>query len=147
MPTAWAAIPMRPPSSVVIAILNPSPSSPSRSAAGTRTSVRKISTVPDALTPSLTWWRERSKPAEDASTRNAEMPRVFFSGFVMAKRRQTSAAWPQVMNTFWPEIRYASPSRVARVFWLPASDPASGSVRAKQPSFSPRASGVRNLFF
>ena len=75
------------------------------------------------------------------------MPRVFFSGFVMAKRRQTSAAWPQVMNTFWPEIRYASPSRTARVFWLPASDPASGSVSAKQPSFSPRASGVRNLFF
>ena len=92
MPTACAAIPMRPPSSVAIAILKPSPSSPSRSATGTFTSVRKISTVPEALTPSLTWWRERSKPGAAASTRKAEMPRIFFSGFVIAKRRQTSAA-------------------------------------------------------
>ena len=33
------------------------------------------------------------------------MPRVFFSGFVIAKSRQTSAACPHVMNTFCPEIR------------------------------------------
>ncbi len=45
-----------------MAILKPSPSSPRRSAAGTTTSVRKISTVPEALTPSLTWWCDRSKP-------------------------------------------------------------------------------------
>ena len=98
-------MPIRPPSSVDIAILKPSPSSPSRSAAGTCTSVRKISTVPEALTPSLTWCRERSNPGVVASTRNAEMPRSFFSGLVMAKRRQTSAAWPHVMKTFCPEIR------------------------------------------
>ena len=30
---------------------------------------------------------------------------TFFSGFVIAKRRQTSAACPHVMKTFWPEIR------------------------------------------
>ncbi len=75
------------------------------------------------------------------------MPRAFFSGFVIAKSRQTSAAWPHVMKTFCPEMRYAPPSRTARVFWLAASEPASGSVRAKQPSFSPRASGWRKRFF
>ncbi len=105
MPTACAAIPMRPPSSVVIAILKPSPSRPSRFSSGTRTSVRKISTVPEALTPSLTWCRERSKPGVEASTRNAEIPRAFFAGSVIAKSRQTSASCPQVMNTFCPEIR------------------------------------------
>jgi hypothetical protein len=61
--------------------------------------------VPDAFTPSLIWWRDRSNPGAFASTRNAEIPRGPFSGLVIAKRRQTSAAWPQVMKTFWPEIR------------------------------------------
>ena len=75
------------------------------------------------------------------------MPRAFFSGFVIAKRRQTSAACPHVMKTFCPEMRYEPPSRTARVFWLAASEPASGSVKAKQPSFSPRASGWRKRFF
>src|SRR6266545_1483080 len=47
MPTAWAAIPMRPPSSVSMAILNPSPSSPRRFASGTRQSSRKTWVVVD----------------------------------------------------------------------------------------------------
>ena len=105
IPTAWAAMPIRPPSRVAMAILNPSPSSPRRSAAGTLTSVRKISTVPEALTPSLIWCLERSKPGVEASTMKAEMPRTFLSGFVIAKSRQRSAACPHVMKTFWPEIR------------------------------------------
>jgi len=32
------------------------------------------------------------------------------------------------------------------VFWAPASEPAPGSVRAKQPSFFPEASGARYSF-
>ena len=61
--------------------------------------------MPEALTPSLTWWRDRSKPGVSASTRKAEIPRAFFSGSVMAKSRQMSAFSPHVMKTFCPEMR------------------------------------------
>ena len=45
------------------------------------------------------------------------------------------------MNCFVPEIFQPSPSGVAEVRSEPASEPASGSVRANAPSSSPRASG------
>ena len=56
MPTAWAAMPIRPPSRVAMAILKPSPSSPRRREAGTRMPSNASSVVPEALTPSFTSW-------------------------------------------------------------------------------------------
>ena len=41
------------------------------------------------------------------------------------------------MNIFEPVSTYSSPSRTARVCRFPASEPVSGSVRAKQPSDAP----------
>jgi hypothetical protein len=48
---------------------------------------------------------------------------------------------PFVIHCFEPEIRQPSPSCRAAVRSEPASEPASGSVRAKAPRVSPRASG------
>ncbi len=51
------------------------------------------------------------------------------------------------MKRLDPLRTHASPSRSAVVLWLAASDPASGSVRAQAPSFSPLARGVRYVSF
>ena len=44
------------------------------------------------------------------------------------------------MNIFEPEIDQPPSTFFARVFWLAASEPVSGSVRPKQPSHSPEVS-------
>ena len=52
-----------------------------------------------------------------------------------------------VMNCFAPLMTQSPLSRVARVRVLPASEPASGSVRPKAPSFSPLVSfGIQCCF-
>jgi hypothetical protein len=48
---------------------------------------------------------------------------------------------PFVIHCFAPVIVHPSPSGTAAVRSEPASEPASGSVRAKAPIVSPRASG------
>ena len=57
-----------------IAILKPSPSSPSRLAAGMRQSLKKTSPVVEPLIPIFGSIRPTSKPGVSASTTNAEMP-------------------------------------------------------------------------
>ena len=74
MPTAWAAMPMRPPSSVASAILNPWPSSPMRCAAGTRHSSNTSSAVSEARMPSLSSVLLTVKPGVPFSTTKAVMP-------------------------------------------------------------------------
>ena len=51
----------------------------------------------------------------------------------------TSATEPLVIHIFVPESTQSSPSRTAVVRIDPGSDPASGSVRPKQPISSPAA--------
>ena len=58
-----------------------------------------------------------------------------------------SAPGPLVIQFLEPLMMYSSPLRTAVVFCAAASCPASGSVRPKQPSFSPRANGVRKRSF
>ncbi len=82
--------------------------------------------------PSLPWISVAVNPAESVGTRNAVTP-----SSVRAKVSATSARVPLVMNILLPDSTQSSPSRVARVRSEPASDPVSGSVRAKQPSASP----------
>ena len=62
---------------------------------------------------------------------------------VRAMTVSTSAMPPLVIQRFVPLRMYALPSGVgvAVVWTLPASEPASGSVRAKAASFSPLTSG------
>ncbi len=52
---------------------------------------------------------------------------------------------PCVMNALEPFRTHASPSRTAAVRMAAASLPEPGSVRPQAASFSPRASGGRNL--
>jgi len=82
MPSACAAIPMRPPFSVSIAILNPRLGSPIRLRPGTRTSWKMISIVEEARIPIVFSRVPSDTPGRVRSTRKAEMPRVFFSGSV-----------------------------------------------------------------
>ncbi len=51
--------------------------------------------------------------------------------------RSAIGAW--VIQVLLPERRYPPCARRARVVMLPGSEPWSGSVRPKQPSFSARA--------
>ena len=66
---------------------------------------------------------------------------------VTANTTATSAFLPVVMNCLTPFSTKPSPRRSARVAIAAASDPTCGSVRQKQPSFSPRASGARKRSF
>ena len=70
MPTAWAAIPIRPPSSVASAIRIPWPGSPSRSP-GVSSNAR--SAVEEEFRPSFSSSRVTAKPSAPARTTNALM--------------------------------------------------------------------------
>src|SRR5438046_1727177 len=85
MPSACAATPGRERSRIRIAILKPSPSSPSRFAAETRTSSKVSSPVVEPLIPIFGSRRATAKPGVSASTTNAEMPAWPASGSVFAK--------------------------------------------------------------
>ena len=68
------------------------------------------------------------------------MPRCRFSGSVWANISATSASLPSEIHIFWPLIRQAPSVSSARVRIADGSDPASGSVRPKQPRASPEQS-------
>ena len=66
---------------------------------------------------------------------------------VTANTMATSACLPVVMNCLTPLSTHSLPSRTALVRIAEASEPTCGSVRQKQPSFSPRASGLSQASF
>ena len=70
-------------------------------------------------------------------------PSAPFSGSVTAKTMQKSASLPPVMKVFSPVITHSSPSRTALVRIARASEPAPGSVIAKQLRSSPLIVGSR----
>ena len=147
MPMAWAAIPIRPPSSVPMAILNPSPSWPRRFAAGTSMFSKKMVQEGLAQIPSFSSAFWRMKPGVPVSTTKAVMPLVPFDRSVMVKSTIASATGPLVIQFLVPLMTYVSPLRVAVVRCSAASEPACGSVRPKQPSFSPAANGFSQRSF
>src|SRR3990167_6298122 len=59
----------------------------------------------------------------------------------------TSATGPFVIQFLVPLMIQSAPSLTAVVFWAAASEPASGSDSAKQPSNLPLASGVSHACF
>ena len=68
------------------------------------------------------------------------MPRPPLVGSVVASTIARSATGALVMKFLVPfRTQRAAPSRVARVRWALASEPASGSESAKQPIFRPAA--------
>ena len=72
-------------------------------------------------------------------------PLARFSLSVTANTSATSARAPFVMKCFVPLMTHSPPSSRAEVRMDWASDPAPGSVRAKQIVVSPRTSGSTNF--
>src|SRR5262245_30002008 len=143
MPSACAAIPIRPPSSVDIATENPFPSScRSRSRPTCAPSIAR-STVEDELRPSFA----SSRVTRAGSPRRLPAETPFGPGVSGSVRATSSTVPPKppfVIHCFEPVIDQPSPSAAAAVLSDPASEPASGSVSAKAPIASPHASGGTN---
>ncbi len=79
------------------------------------------------------------------SSAKAEMPRADrVSGSVRAKSSTVPPKAALVIHCLAPTTCQPPSTRSARVTIAPASDPAPGSVRAKQPIRSPRASAGTN---
>jgi hypothetical protein len=85
------------------------------------------------------------KARRAVGTRKQEMPFLPASLSVTAKTMAMWAYLPVVMNCLTPLSTKSSPSRTARVVMADASEPVCGSVRQKQPSLSPRASGFSHF--
>src|SRR5689334_10245352 len=102
--------------------------------AGSRTLSKVSSAVTEARNESLRpiLWAE--KPGVSVGTTKPRIP-----SSVWAQTTATAARVPLVIHIFEPLSTHSSPSSLARVFIDPGSEPASGSVRPKQPSFSPVA--------
>ncbi len=99
-----------------------------------------MSFVTDELRPSFS--SSRVTRTWSASRTNAETPFApGVSGSVRAKSRKVEACSPFVIHCLAPVIVQPSPFASAFVRSDAASDPASGSVSAKAPMPSPRASG------
>ena len=102
MPTACAAMPIRPPSSVFIATLYPSYSCPRRFSRGTRRSVKASCAEWAPRMPIFSSIRTTSQPGELVSTMNAArpwLPRVVSS---VAKTMASAASGPLVMKFLVP---------------------------------------------
>ena len=101
--------------------------------AGTRTSSSTSSEVTDARSDSFLWISGAVKPGIPRSTRK---PRISPSS-VRAQTIAMSAIEPFVIHILAPLRIQSAPSRRACVRIVPGSEPASGSVRPKQPITSP----------
>ena len=129
MPQAWAAMMMRPASSVERATFMPSPSTPSRVSAPISKPSNASSTVEEVWRPSFGISRPTVKPSP-GPTRKHETP-LGPSPPVRAKRMKTSAMPPLVIHCLLPLTDQPPPSRGrAAVRSAPASEPWSGSVSA-----------------
>ena len=140
MPSAWAAMPMRPPSRLDSAMARPLPRGPSRLAAGTRQSRNVTPQVSEARMPILCSVRSTMKPGVSVGTRKADRPFLPSSGSVTANTMAIFARLPLLTNCLVPLSTQSPLSSTARVRRLCASEPACGSVRAKQPMARPLAS-------
>src|SRR5438477_4163 len=108
-------MPIRPPSSVVIAILNPPPTSPRSASSGSRTSSRN--TCDDLLPriPSLSSGGPQRTPLAFIGRMNAVMPLWPAALSFIVNSTQTSATGPLVIQFLVPLITQPSPSRTAVV--------------------------------
>ena len=101
-----------------MAILKPSPSPPSRFAAGTTTSWKAIAEVSVERWPILSRCFSTVTPSASMGTTKAERPLWPLSRSVDAKQTIHEALPPFVMNIFEPLITYSSPRGTA-VVWMP----------------------------
>src|SRR3972149_1490233 len=113
---------------------NPSPSAPIRALSGTPTSERNTSQEGEAFCPIFGIGFPTSTPAALRSTRNRGGPLYPAFMSVLVKRIKKPATEAFVIHTFAPFRRYRPPRFTARVRIPATSEPAPGSVRAKQPN-------------
>ena len=142
MPTACAAIPMRPPSSVAIATAEPAALLVQQAVARRRGRPRaaRSEVVRRVEAELLLLARDAHVVGvEDERTRRRARPPS--PGRCARRARTCRRAMPFVIHCFAPFSTQPSPSGRALVRSEPASEPASGSVSANAPSSSPRASG------
>ena len=118
-PSACAAIPIRPPSSVCIAMLKPLPCFPRRFSFGIRQSVKINSYVDEPRIPIFFSFTPNVNPGVPFSTMKAEISFIVlprFSTFpVTAITIYTSASLPFVMKHLDPFRTHSSPSKTAFV--------------------------------
>jgi hypothetical protein len=95
-------MPMRPPSSVAMATLKPSPSRPIRFLAGTTMSSKNIEQDTAAEMPIFRSAAARWNPGVSVGTRKAEMPLWPAVRSVMAKSTMASATGPLVIQFLLP---------------------------------------------
>ena len=108
-----------------------------RFSSGTRTSCSTSSDVTDARSESFLWISGAEKPAMPRSTMNPWIA----SSSVRAQTIAMSAIVPFVIHILAPFRIQSEPSRLACMRIEPGSEPASGSVRPKQPMTSPVCMG------
>ncbi len=109
--------------------------------AGTRTSTKPIEAGVDGPIVSI---GSAVQPIERSTRKAVWPPRWPLSASVTAITIAKSASTPLVMKVFSPLRTQSSPSRTARMRIAVASEPASGSVIAKQEIRSPSIVGSRN---
>src|SRR5262249_44398632 len=137
MPSAWAAMPMRPPSSVDIATLNPPPTSPRTALAGTRTSSRKIWQLCDPRMPSFLSGGPSVTPFLSSGIRNDVIPRWPLSGSVIAISTATRAFGPLAIQFFVPEMTKSSPARAGARLLRAGGGPRLGLRQAEAAEEAP----------
>ena len=147
MPSAWAAMPMRPPFSVVNATPRPRPRSPSRASLGTTQSSNTNSAVEEQRIPSFFSSLPMRRPGVGFSTIKALRRRLGASGSVTAMSTMTPASWPLVTKIFVPVMCQRSSLSSARHVAAPASLPLPGSVSDRHPISSPPARRGRYVVF
>ena len=154
MPSACAAMPMRPPSSVFIARAKPLPCLPSRRSRGMTQFSNTSSQVLEPRMPIFFSRLPTEKPGSVRSTRKAEIslperPRRSGTVPVTAMTTKRSAAPAFVMKIFEPfRTQFSPPSSSTATVCCPcASVPAPDSVIAKAPSHSPEQSRGRYFAF
>lgn len=132
-PQATLYLPMS--STPLTTVARAKPSGPSRASGPSRQSWKSISASMLPLVPSMPLTGRVTTPGWARSTRKAETPRP-----VRANTSSRSAIWPPVIQRLLPRSTKPPSCRVAVAEMLAASLPASGSVRQKAPTASPRAS-------
>jgi len=132
-----------------MAVLKPCPimgSPPITLSTGTRQSSKISSQVRLPRNPILCSMLPTLKPGVPFSSAKAVIPpRLLFDLSLTASTVEMLATSPFVMKCLSPLMTKWSPSRSAVVWTLPASEPASGSDRAKQAVHSPLA--IRGRYF
>jgi hypothetical protein len=127
-----------------MASAKPRPSSPRIAECGTRTSWKDRDAGPHwPMVGMDAEVQPASRSTRKQVTDSPERPSLCLSRSVTANTMAKSAMSPPVMNVFSPLITHSSPSRTAEVRMLRASEPAPGSVIAKQLYRSPLIVGSR----